>query len=332
MQEVVLPLDSVQIRVSVGGFAIPGLAEFAIRQVGYFSASRFQASFAISVSENSSIGYFLALSGQQVMIEIAAGLSGYNTLIIGLVELIEIDLSTNLATLAGRDLTAALIDTEISTTYENQTASEIVQTIAERHQLTPAISETPGLVGQYYELDYVKTILSAQTRGGTEWNLLIALAQLQDAYVWISGTTLHFGNFKPEAVENFDIGNFSSLKFDNINGQPTGVTVRSWNSKEKVVVNSTAGNGIMSTIVRPNLTQFQADKVSQSHLNFIQQHGTIMTATMPIETTLMPGININFSGTETSLDQTYIVSSVIRSLTGNGKLIQNIRAFAATVD
>ena len=327
-----MPLESVQIRVSVDGVAIPGLTGFAIRQVGYFSASRFEASFAISASGNSSIGYFLALSGQKVMIEIAAGLSDYNTLIIGLAELIEIDLSTNLATVAGRDLTAALIDSEISTTYENQTASEIVENIAERHQLTPAISATPGLVGQYYELDYVKTILSAQTRGGTEWNLLIALAQLQDAYVWVSGTTLYFGNFNSEPIKNFEVGSFSSLKFDNINGQPTGVTVRSWNSKEKIVVNSTVGSGIMSAIVRPNLTQVQADRASQSHLNFIRQHATIMTATMPIETTLMPGININFSGTESSLDQTYIVSSVIRSLNGNGKLIQSIRAFAATVN
>ncbi|MBB5373641.1 phage late control D family protein [Acidocella aromatica] len=319
-----MPAEAPQIRLSIGGMQVEGVVALEVESVGYFAADRFNVACALS----GRAGYFAALGKQDVTIEVAADGVGYATLLVGQLDNVRVDLGCNEVVLAGRDLAARLIDAEIAETFANQTASQIALTLAGRRGLTPNVAVTSTQVGQYYELDHARSALATHARSVTEWSLLTQLAQAEGFALWVSGERLNFGPWPQMTSMPVAPENFLTLTFDMINVLPAAVTVKSWNTRNKAVVSQSRGNGVGTTLVRPNLTAAQARSLATSQLTALGQHGVMMNATMPGDTMLRPGMTLVMAGTDSALDQSYAVLTVTRRLSARRGFEQNVTAYA----
>lgn len=325
-----MPVNQPQILVLIDGLPVPGATALDTESVAWFSADRFRIEFALGAAPQTSAAFFAALDAQTITINVALGGRGFVNLLTGQIDNVRLDLKENIASLCGRDLSAQLIDTEIAETFANQTASQIALTIAARHGLSANVTDTRTPVGQYYELDHARSALGAHARATTEWNLLTWLAQIENFSLSVVDTTLNFGPLPLPIPVFCTPQNFIALSLDTATTIPTTVTLKSWNTRNKMVNTQTAGSGagIATTMIRPNLTQAQAQAIAANHLATLVQHTTILNGTMPGDLVLGPGAQIFLAGTESALDQLYTVEAVARSLDSRRGFTQTIRAYA----
>jgi phage protein D len=323
-----LPLDQPQLQITIADIAVPGVIFLNVESLGYFNADRFRAGFALGAGDGFGADFFAALGNATITIAVAAA-SGTASLITGEIDHIRIDLRASIATLSGRDLSARMIDAETAETFNNQTASQIAATLAARHGLTANVTATQTPVGQYYELDHTHTALGLNSRITTEWNLLTLLAQLEGFALGVTGTTLNFAPPAPALPVVITPQNMMALEFGIATTIPAAATVKSWNSRNKISVTQSFGMNSGTTIIRPNLTVSQAQAVAANHVAALARHGTVLTATMPGDVTLMPSATLAVSGTGSSLDQNYIVDTISRSVSAHRGFTQTVRAYAA---
>jgi hypothetical protein len=325
-----LPINLPELQILIGNISVNGVISLEVEKVAYFAADRFALTLAVGANPLLGISYFATLGTQVISISIATNPSGYVELITGQVDNIRFDLPSNTVTLCGRDLSARLIDTEISETFVNQTASQIATTIAGRHGLTANVTATSVPVGQYYELDHARSALGLNSRGGSEWNMLCFLAQAENFILSVTGTTLNFGPAIISVPVFLMPANCIALSLDVSTTIPTGVSVKSWNTRNKAVINQSSGSkiGNATTMIRPNLTSQQAVTIANNHLLMLAQHTTILMAKLPGETTLAPGSQILVNETNSPFDQLYMVDAIIRSVEAQEGFVESIHAHA----
>jgi len=124
-------------------------------------------------------------------------------------------------------------------------------------------------------------------------------------------------------------GSCIALGLDIATTIPSSATVKSWNTRNKAVVTQTAGaDSGGATLIRPNLTSAQASNLAANHLSSLQRHATILKATIPGETALTPASPLLLSGTNSSLDQTYVIDAIIRSIDTRNGFVETIHAHA----
>jgi phage protein D len=319
-----LPVNQPQVRVMIGNAPLAGAIALEVEQVAYFCSGRFVVTVALGDA-----AYFASLGVQTITISVAVTAGGFAELLTGQIDNIKIDLLENTATLSGRDLSARLIDTQISETFANQTASQIATVIAGRHGLAANVAPTTTPVGQYYELDHARSALSLNSRNGSEWNLLSVLAQAEGFGLSVTGTTLNFGPLPAGVPILLTPGSCIALGLDMATTIPNSATVKSWNTRNKAVVTQTAGaESGGATLIRPNLTSAQAGTLAANHLSALQRHATILKATIPGETVLTTASPILLSGTNSPLDQTYVIDAIIRSIDVRSGFVETIHAHA----
>ena len=324
-----MPVEYPVLQVTIDSLYVPGVIFLEIESVGFFSADRFRIGFSLGSGALNSISYFISLGMKTINIDAALDGSEFANIITGQIDNISIELSENIAVLTGRDLSARLIDTEISETFSNQTSSQIATLIAVRNQLIPNVTPTSMTIGQYYEIDHARTGLGLNSRTTTEWNLLSSLAKIENFILSVSGSTLNFGTMNYNSPVFMSPDDFILLNFDIATTLPKNVNVKSWNSRNKISVFESAGNfnGKSTTIIRPNLSSQQSLKLAKSHLSILNQHYTILLGTVPGELTLMPGMQISLNGTNSSLDQIYNISMVRRIFQDRNGFVETIQAY-----
>lgn len=323
-----MPLKQPSLRISIGDALVPGAIAFEIESVAYFAADRFWIRFAMGVAEFTSVAYFVKLGNQTITIDVTLNGFGFTNLLIGQIDNVRIDILANTATLTGRDLSARLIDAESSETFVNHTASQIAEVIASRHQLTANVTVTTTPVGQYYELDHARSTLGVNSRTTTEWNLLSSLAQVENFELSVVGTVLNFGPPVLSMPVFVGPGSFIELTLDIATNLPGGTIVKSWNSRNKAVFSQSEGTGLTTTIIRPNLTQVQVEQIAAGHLAVLSQHGTVLIGTMPADVAMVPGMQMSLAGTNSDLDQNYIIAKISRMLDARSGFVQTVRAYA----
>ena len=323
-----LPLEQPRARVSLDGVPVGGVVELEVRAPGAFLAGRFCVVFAMGAAPALGLSDFAAMGNVPVTIELSVDGLGYAQVLSGQVEAIRIDLAANTATLRGRDLTALLIDAEISESFVNQTASEVATAMALRHGLTPNVTQTYQPVGQYYQIDHARTALSVGARATTEWNLLCRLAEAEGFGVSVSGGALNFGPVPLAGESLVTPGSFIGLEVDLVTALPAAVAVRSWNSRNKQVVAQSTGTGTVTNIVRPNMSAAQAGTYAASYLAMVQLHGKVLLGKMPGETALVVGSGLLLAGTNSALDDSYVVTGLVRRLNGRDGFVQMVKAYA----
>ena len=166
-------------------------------------------------------------------------------LISGPLDEIEFDFERQILQFKGKDQSSKLHDTKNHEKFLNQTASQIVSTIAKRHGLTPEIDDTTGKVGRALKDDFAKI-----TDGMSDWSLVQKLAETEGASCYIKGSKLVFTTkqgsnqykvtYTPPTAQAFATGNFIRLSVHrNLQaGKSVEVHTSSWDAKKKLPVRS----------------------------------------------------------------------------------------------
>ena len=309
----------------------------------HYAADRFSTSVALGVDPWAEIPFWASES--DILLEVQFSLddgASFASLVQGAVDTVMIDPTLGLLHLAGRDLTASLIETRTQETFANRTASEIASLLAGRHNLTPQVSPTTTPVGRYYQNEHDRITLNQFSHATTEWNLLVFLARQEGFDVFVQGQTLYF----QPATQAADIAvslrseDMIDLKLERslTLARDIEVIVKSWNSHQNNAFVQRAraagrtGRGQSSgqpqryIFVQPNLTPDAALKFAQKKLVELTRHERTIEISMPGELNLTPRSMIMLEGTGSEFDQAYYVDVIERRLHYNGGLTQNIRA------
>ena len=266
-------------------------------------------------------------------------------LIVGQVDDVDWDTTGRIITMTGRDLSAAFIDNKTAEKFQNQTASQIAQTLALRRGLDSSVQATSTLAGAYYQIDH-----AVATQEQTEWDLLTYLAQREGFDVWVSGTTLYFQPSPAETSTPYVMlrsepgdGTFASnatrinLHRAQTLARDVIVIVRSWNQKQQraftVKVRRSRkgqkgkrGPAQTYSFVRPNLTQEKALQFANAMAEEITRHERVLEASLPGDNLLTTRTMIRLVGTGTGWDQLYYPDTVTRSLSMRDGYRMEVRA------
>ncbi len=247
------------------------------------------------------------------------------------------DVINGTTSLEGRDLAGRLLDAKTQETFSNQTASEIAETLAARHELTANVTATTALAGRYYANEHDRITLGQFARATTEWDLLTFLAAREGFEVFVSGTTLNFGplpantqafSLTPEQCISLSLDHALTLARD------IQVTVKSWNTRQQKAFTQTATSSAARqsgsvprkiVVVRPNLAPNDALQLAQRILADLSSHERIVSAELPGELALSPRSQVTLSGTGTDFDQVYYVSELSRHFGLDQGFVQTIR-------
>ena len=345
--EALSPWRSPRLRILANGAPLEGVIRAEVFANNHYAADRFSASIALGADPWVNAAAWAAEPDilLDVQFSLDAGAS-FKNLITGAVDSVSIDPVIGEVRLDGRDLTAPLIETRTQETFANRTASEIAILLAERHNLTPVVTNTTAPVGRYYENQHDRITLGLFSRATTEWDLIIFLAQQEGFDVFVTGTELHFQPADPtpdvnlmiHASDLIDLHLERSLTL----ARDMEVTVKSWNSRNQKAFTQTARAARRSggaqegvsrsgppqryVFVRPNLTQQDALKLAQQKLAELTRHERVLQATMPGELAMSPRSLLTLMGTGTAFDQTYFIDTIERSINFETGFTQHIRA------
>lgn len=336
-------VNAPRLRVLAGSAVVDGALDWTITATNNRQANQFNAQFALIPGSVFSADWWSTQSRIRLTLQAAfadpnGGVLGWQTLLVGDADTVDIELGTNIVRVAGRDLTALLIDQKVVDTYQNQTASQVATTLANKAGLTPNVAATSTLIGRYYRADHTNTTLDQFSEASTQWDLLVYLANQEGFDVWVDGTTL---NFQPTLSSPTTVnlpyiqGNIprfggTSLKLHRALtlAKDIEVKVRSWNSQHKRAITVTARGSIKTNagavvklgppqtyvFVKPDLTHAQAQAFAQQKLAEISRNERTVAITMPGDLTTSARDMVRLSGTGTGFDQSYYIDSLERTL------------------
>jgi len=274
----------------------------------------------------------------------SGGPAGYeptlaDRLILGQVDDIAFDPMRGTVTLTGRDLTARLIDTRVSTGYLNQTSSLVAAVLAGRHDLTPVITETATPIGTFYSQNHISL-----TQERSEWDILTELAGFENFDAFVLGDELHFeprpdpGSARRyvidwqqrDAISSAPAANVAALRLERSLTLARGVTVTvtSWHARQGKRFTATwptsadapapATSPLAYSFIAPGLTQDQCQRIAQARYEDIARHMVRLSAEMPGDDLLDCRMIVSVQGTETPWDQSYFPDSVRRTMSADG--------------
>lgn len=344
--------------VKINGATVPGWIDFEVQANSYREADTFAVTFALSaLAAPFDANWFTRQT--TMSIELLAGFPAdpasygageLDSLITGNVDEVSFDPVQRTLELSGRDLTALLIDSKTAEKWQNQTASQVATTLAQRHGLTPVVTATTGTIGRFYQIDHVST-----TATQTEWDFLIQLAQQAQFVVYVKGRELHFEpapdparavaypiTWTPADAQGTLESNTKQLSFSRTLtvGKTISVTVHSWNAKQRKGFSATYPTGRVhgaspGTAGSPaqnyyypiaNLTQDQAIKRAQAIYNELIKHEMRLSASLPGDGLLSIANVMPVTGTGTAFDQTYYPQAITRRMSMHSGYTMDITA------
>ena len=260
------------------------------------------------------------------------------SLLQGEADTVNIDVLKQTVEIEGRDLTARLLDARIQETFSNQTASQIAETLAARHDLTPNVTATSTLAGRYYSAEHDRITLGQFSRATTEWDLLTFLAAREGFEIYVSAQTLTFAPMPAaEPALSLTPGQCISLQLQHALtlSRDIEVTVKSWNTRQQAAFTQTArssarggsrtGPAQRIVVVRPNLSPNDALQLAQRILADLSAHERVVLAELPGELSLSPRTQVLLTGTATDFDQLYYVAEIDRHFSAEQGFTERLR-------
>ena len=335
-------------RVLVDGKALPGAAQVEVTSNAHYQADKHRITLALNAPNGQDLDWWGADERKGALFDVRITLDGdEQSFIIGEADQISIHPAKGLVEIEGRDLTARLIDNKVQQAFQNQTASEIVTTLAQRRGLTPVVTSTTTPVSRYYKQDHDRVSHDQFSHSSTEWDLITYLAQNEGFDAYVTGKELHFekavdpNNTDPYVVKwNQDkrISDAENLRLERslTLAKDVVVVVRSWHSakghgfsKASPQGSSTAavyaGKAQRYVYVRPNLTEDQAQQLANSLRDDITKHERKISFDCPGEMKLTPRDIILLSGAG-GWNQKYFVNTVTRRVSSEGGFMQAVTA------
>lgn len=259
-----------------------------------------------------------------VQVQIAADTTkGFVQAFDGTVDQVQHDFAQRCIQVQGRDKTAALIDSQSTEKFNNQTPDEVVKIIAGRHGISVDADSVSSKAGKIFQFDYAKL-----TQRASEWTVIQRLADHFGMVAYATGGKLYFKSY-PETLPVLNVtyrnptafspadANFMRLTTvrNLILGRPVKVKVRSWNHKEKKLYENEqdatgAGDPLIYNYQEPSLTGDQVERIAKKRLAENTSHELSFELEMPGDPTVTPRFMMQLSGTDTAYDQQHEIKSV----------------------
>lgn len=302
-----------RLQVLLDGAELAGVMAADVFATSSLSADRFRVQLA-GVADVS----VLQRPGVRVSIAAALADEAWTPLLTGQVDSLSWDAGYRVLDVEGRDLSAVLMETQAGETFANQTASEIVETVAGRNGLAADVTATGTPVGRYYQGQHDRMTLGQYARAQTEWDLLAWLAGQEGFELGMVGERLSFG--PRDGIETaVAAGDCSAVSVQQQIGlsRPLRVTVRSWGTRTAKAVEAQAeaeGAGPVwaQGIVRPNLTADEAERLAKRTVADLQRHAWTGQLSMPGELALTARSRIGLSGAGAGWDRAFNVVGLDR--------------------
>lgn len=344
MKALVTPGDirRIGLRVLLDGKLLPGAVSASVDQNSHYQPDTWHADFALDYPGAPTLDWWGSDGIVGSLFDVQASLDGgmgWQSLIIGEADSIDINPVHGSVSIKGRDLTARLIDKKTQESFSNQTSSEIATTLAGRRGLNPVVTATSTLVNRFYAVDHETVTHDQFSRVSTEWDLLTYLAREEGYDVFVSGKDLHFQPSPSLSQDPFIV------RFDHVTrtlnatsltlsrsltlAKDVQVVVRSWRSREgrpfqrgspKGSTTGAPSSKVQRYIyTRPNLTEDQAQKMADTLREQITRHERTGQIECPMELTLSPRDIVRLEGVGTGWEaQPYYVASVNRGISMSG--------------
>ena len=356
-----------RVRAMVDGVELGGLFKANITTDGFYKADHFSATFALYADGAKSLDFWS--SATELLLDIQIQFEGerdWQSFIVGEADHINVNPTQGTVDLDGRDLSARFIETKTQESFQNKTASEIVTILAARHNetfgITANVTATTTPVSRYYQIDHTQETAGQFSRVTNEWDLLVYLAQREDFDLYMQGRVLHFHPKRPKDLSPFavswkqtnplPVSNVIDLRMERslTLAKDIEVEVRSWNSKQaqslkkvaRAIGAKSAGASAAAkqrgtetqryVIIRPNLTEAQAQDLANLTLAELSAHERNISWTMPGEFDLNARRQCRLTGTASSWDQVYFIDSVQREISFDGGFMQHVHAKNHSVD
>jgi len=321
--------------IAIDGYRMQGLLHAVFTGTNCFSSDTFSLTFAIGPAPLHGLEFWSTLTSAYVEVSVSVD-AGTTTIdvISGMVDNTTINPILKTVVIEGRDLSASLIDSYRQQDFVNQTASEVISTIAQYHGLTAIASKTNGNVGRYYVDGYTRLSLGQFSRLRSDWDLVVQLARENEFDAFVTGRSLYFQSIanRNEISVRIDKGDVQRMTVEralNI-GAAASARVQSWNSQNMVGYNSgaqdIASGGQTYLFSSPNFTSDQVTAAATRYASELVRLSTILNIDMPRDFSYSPRTEILLTGTNSSLDTTYIVDSVERHYDARSGSTQSIRA------
>lgn len=334
--------------VKLNDSAVEGWISWAVSSNSFYEADTFRVSFAVSALPSSNDANWFSTQ-KELFAEIFVGFptnwddpdpSELDSLIYGRVDEISFNPHTREITLTGRDLTAAFIDTKITTQYLNKTSSEVVEALAQAHGMTAVGSKTTQKVGTYYNQDQVHLLATR-----SEWDEIAYLARQEGFVAYVVGKELHFEPDPIDTANPFDItweapvdgtaspiANVTDLNFSRALTVAKGITVTARSAsltKKTPVVQSypSAAKAIQAGKATPfgqtqnyffimaaGKTPVEVESYARKRYDEIISHEMKLSARLPGDNAVKIKNPIRVTGTETAWDQTYFARAIEREM------------------
>jgi phage protein D len=298
----------------------------------YQQASLFTAEMALDDPTNPGAPFWAGQSGlitAEVVADNGDG-SGQGVLITGSIDRASVNFRTRTVSVEGSDRTSEMIRTRSDEKFANQTPSEIVQTIAQRHGFTAHVDSTSDMAGKTF--DFAEYAFNSSLQN--DWDTLVALAEREGKVVYVIGNDLYFTtagsaaggsvnvSYTPPTPQSYAAGNFIELKcLIDYELATADSKVASWHTNKKAPVvgeqTITGGGGgapgagsVEFFDIRPGLTQGQATAQAQSTAKLAGAFQKQVEVDMPGDVNVTQSMTLTLSGTGTSWDQSYLIEAV----------------------
>ena len=332
------------LQLTIDGEAVRGLMKASISSTNYYCADTFRLLVAAGAPPLRSIDDWVTLANGLIALSQTTDHQGAMFgLISGFADSIIVDPGVQTVLIEGRDLTARLIDSYTQQVFVNQTASEVVTSIAAQNGLICEATPTQGNVGRYFGDGYTRLSLGEFSKFRSNWDLIVELARQSSFDVYVSGSTLYYqptvGVFT--TALGLTPADVSAIRIQR--NQPVrdviGVKVQSWNSSQQSVydsVSTDSGNTTDSAVdpVRPpnylfsasNLTSAQVDVFSAMYMNEVGRLQTVLNFEMPMRRVLTPRTLVRLMNCSSTSDGLYHIDAVERHYTTTSGSTQAVRA------
>jgi hypothetical protein len=337
-----------RIRAQINGQPVTSIVHADLINAGSCKSSRFE--LTVSTLRDTSANQWLDLLTEKVTVEILmrSQPDGNDVSIFeGLADSVAFDPINGIARVQGRDFSSILVNSTHQYSFCNQTASEIVSYVAQRHGFIPNVTATSTMRGSYQCDGYNQILLNAHSRATSEWDLLTHLARTSGFELFVDGTVLVFAPLSslPRNHVAVDRNQVKSLRFRKILPltYQTSLTVKSWNSwlgqvslysdaqsTDQAIADVTSLSnepGTEIAIIEPNLTPWGAEQLAQRHLLAINEQQRTVEIVMPGEFSLRPFDVLSVSGGGPDFDEDYIIRSVRRHYSATAGFVQYIQGF-----
>jgi hypothetical protein len=320
-----------------------GLLRASVTTTNCFSADVYSLTFGTEGSAFNNIDFWSTVSSAYVEVTAVLFSSGgpiYQSLITGMVDSIHCDPIRGIVGVEGRDLSSSMIDSYRQQDFVNQTASEVVATIAQYHNLQPVVTATSGIVGRYYSDGYTKLSLGQFSRLQSDWDVVVQLARQNNFDVFVQGQSLYFQPAgeaigAPVLVSMYDVRSMRVEKRLNLATNTTAL-VQSWNSQNMAAYQSNGVNqdatenqgapSLPFLFSGSNYTSQQVSALTNQYAAELARLSIMLHIDMPWDLTLFPRTTILLSDTDSAFDATYEIDSIERHYSSTSGSTQAIRA------